>query len=114
METDLRHQKIEILLEARARLHSRRSFSICGAIRIHARHLDWKGRDVWDAAEELLTYIQEALRPEWYSVKGWIEVYRPYLPRDEESLRNYRLQWIDWMIFCLENPDLPPPEPKGN
>ncbi len=54
-----------------------------------------------NAYYELKAYITRGLGSSlWLS--GWLRKHRPDLPRTKKDMLRYRLQWIDWMIACLE------------
>lgn len=61
------------------------------------------------ATPHLRQYISYALKGKSY-LSGWLFKYMPDLPLDRESMRKYRLQWIDWMIACLEGKEPAPPK----
>lgn len=106
--------KIEALQLVRMDIQSGRQAWICWALHNVARY----NKKLELAAQELERYVTKQLeqgnpnpvnepRP---TLGFWVRDCRPDLPNDEDTLREYRLQWIDWMIACLEGKD---PTPKG-
>jgi hypothetical protein len=96
----LLQDKIALLKEARRLIENRQELYICYAI-YRSTSLVENTYNRYVAADKLCSFIQDALEEcyyfgEWFSAnrKGWKD--------DMDSLRQYRLQWITWMIACLQ------------
>ena len=85
--------KIDILVEARLRIKSGSDNFVCFAI--------YKAADDMllglDRARELREYIMRQIKP-YSNLADWARHKRPKFSRDESSMRDHRVQWIEWMI----------------
>jgi len=93
-----KEQKIEALQEARRQLAKNPADywdGICSCL------------PSTDAGYAMRAYISSALGSHGW-LGGWLRINRPELQitphvyADIKRLKKYRLQWIDWMIACLE------------
>jgi hypothetical protein len=94
--------KIRLLKEARKIISRKDQKYICYALSSAARSMDWSILK-WGVYEKLTDYISKALGRHAY-YQDWVKTNnkRLNLELDADSLRKYRLQWIDWMLCCLE------------
>lgn len=46
-------------------------------------------------------YIYDQLGGKLY-LDNWLRWRRPSLPRNKRAMYQYRIQWLKWMIACLE------------
>lgn len=98
-------EKIEALTLARKAIRYGHQSWICWALRDVARD----SIRLRPAVEHLEKYITAALehgnkqarKDPIPTLMFWVRRYRPELARDNKHMKQYRLQWIDWMIGCL-------------
>lgn len=86
-----RKMKINELKAARRRLSKGRAFFICEA-------LNWGREPVQNVLRQ---YVIDSLVP-FGTLDPWLAKHRPHLQRSAKNLKQYRLQWIDWMTNELE------------
>lgn len=99
-------EKIEALRLARPIIETGEQAWICYALHDVARG----SKRLAPACDALDRHIERALEQGNQdrsndpipTLTFWIRRHRPGLPDDSESLREYRLRWIDWMIAQLE------------
>jgi hypothetical protein len=92
-------EKTEALLLARQLIRQRHTRFICVAL----DDVIWSSKRLEPAAKALKRYITHALGGE-ITLDGWVSKNRDGLRRERNSMREYRLQWIDWMISQLGKP----------
>jgi hypothetical protein len=92
--------KIEVLTRARESIQAGMEPFICYAInRVVAKN---KRED--KSVDELLEYIEKSLGDNAF-LSGWVRANRPKLHSktyETNFMRKARLQWMDWMLSCLE------------
>jgi hypothetical protein len=96
--------KIEVLTRARKNIETGKYRGICAAIYFS---WDWCcSKEFITASNTLRNYISNILgcnRLVYYRyLDNWLEEKRPKLNRSDKSMKQYRLQWIDWMLSCLQ------------
>lgn len=72
---------------------------LCSAINSSYHWLDEEHLE--KAANQLVDYISKSLKSNTY-LYYWLHWNRPNLLTDGSKMKKYRLQWLDWMIACLE------------
>lgn len=87
--------KIKLLKKASNRIKNNKESYLCYALASAQNEI---GGKAYDAEEELANYIMDSIEPS-ASLDSWLRYNRPHLEGDS---RKYRLQWIGWMIQCLE------------
>lgn len=91
-------QKIQALQLARERIDSCKEPWLCRALaQVATLH-----SELDEAVTELRRYIMRVLGKKHGWLDSWLRRYQPTIPRSEEYMRLHRLQWIDWMIGCLQ------------
>jgi hypothetical protein len=90
--------KIEVLQRARKKIKSGEFRGICAAI-YWSYYLTEESKYRL-AANNLRDYISKRLGNYVY-LDQWLERDQPELSRNANSMKRYRLQWIDWMLSCL-------------
>jgi hypothetical protein len=90
--------KIAVLQQAKKRFNTGGYPGICSAITFSYDYCDSEQEK---AAKELKNYISKQLQDYLY-LNGWLRNNRPKVSTSEFSMKKHRLQWIDWMIACLQ------------
>jgi hypothetical protein len=91
--------KIAVLQQARKEFNTVRCSGICTAIHTS---IDWDSPIKFhNAGLSLLEYIKESLEYSLY-LEDWLKKNKPHINRSDKNMKEYRLQWIDWMIACLQ------------
>jgi hypothetical protein len=91
--------KIEVLKRARAMIKTGYYGGICSALTFCYSFDEMAKFSL--AAYELRKYIGAKLGSSVY-LESWLERKKPNLDRSDSNMKKYRLQWIDWMIVCLQ------------
>jgi hypothetical protein len=92
--------KIEVLACAKTIIEQGRASFICFALDAVKWDLGWSYERSC-AVDKLSSYISRQLGKCAY-FDEWLEENRKSLAQDKESVKKYRLQWIDYMISCLQ------------
>lgn len=91
-------QKIALLRQAKKNLKNEQNIYICTALQSASNSYP----NIYESAKcELTDYILLLVGKDASGYENWLRRAMPDLPRDEVSMRQYRIQWIDWMIASL-------------
>lgn len=90
--------KIDILVQAKVAIKSSVHNFVCLAIMGASQKMFTGARH----ETELRGYIMRQIRP-YVNLDQWLRYSRPTFKRDRNSMQEYRVQWIDWMIQQYED-----------